>query len=74
MPFFQTAGQRTKVTTEHENMKFDIQSLAWLYVFAEEEHAKKWMKMVRFYCVEIGMAFWGLGNFGNRPRKAIHNF
>ena len=55
-------------------MKFDIQSLAWLHVFAKEEHAKKWIKTIRFFCVEIGMAFWGLGNFGNRPRKAIHNF
>ena len=27
--------------SEHENMKFDVWSLAWLYNFAKEEHAKK---------------------------------
>ena len=55
-------------------MKFDVQSLALLYLFAEEEHAKKWIKTVRFYCVEIGILFQGLETFQNRPRKAIHNF
>ena len=55
-------------------MKFDVQGLAWLYDFAEEEHAKKWIKTIRLFCVEIGMVFWGLGIFWNRPRKAIHNF
>ena len=28
LAFLPIAGQRTKVTTEHENMKFDVQSLA----------------------------------------------
>ena len=53
---------------------WNVQSLAWLYLFAEAEYAKKWIKMVRFCCVGIGMAFQGLGNLQNRPRNAIHNF